>query len=258
MTSPNRATRGRTRPGRLRALDQYLLRFERPLLEGPFIDLGFGETPSTTLEAAALFREVAPSLQVVGLELDPARVQAAATAQSAHTRFQLGGFQSLSPLGPARLIRVMNVLRGYRSEELPQAHALLGAALEEGGLAVEGSADPSGRLLCCHLLRRRAGVLHREALLFFTDFECGFAPMQFRDWLPRDLRRRVLPGEPIHAFFRAWTFAWEQTRRDQPTPKAAFAASLRSLAANLPGVAGEPWLVDHGYLLWRPEGGVPR
>ncbi len=254
MSAPNRTTRGRTRPGRLRALDHYLLRYERPLLEGPFIDLGFGETPGTTLEAAALFREVAPSLEVLGLEIDPARVQAAAPAQSAHTRFQLGGFESLEP---ARLVRVMNVLRGYRAEELPQAHALLGAALTEGGLAVEGSADPSGGLLTCHLLRRREGVLHREALLFFTAFEAGFAPMQFRDWLPRDLRRRVLPGEPIHAFLRAWTLAWEQTRADQPTPQAAFAASQRALATTLPGVASDPWLADHGYLLWRPEDGVP-
>jgi len=258
--SLQRTTRGRTRPGRLRALDAYLLRFEAPLLaqgSGPFIDLGFGETPATTLEAAAAFRQLDPVLEVHGLEIDPLRLQAAARHQDARTHFQLGGFERLTSLGPARLIRAMNVLRGYRTEELAPAHEALGAALSQGGLAVEGSADPDGGLLTCHLLRKKpTGEVHREALLFFTAFERGFAPLQFRDWLPRDLRRRVLPGEPIHTLLKQWTDAWEATRSTQPTPQRAFSASVQTLAA-LGEVAADPWLWESGYLLWHPAGGIP-
>jgi hypothetical protein len=130
----------------------------------------------------------------------------------------------------------MNVLRTYREEEVAPAHALLGATLIEGGLLLEGSADPTGAILTAHLLRRRQGALHKEALLLFTDFSKGFAPLLFRDWLPRDLRRRVRPGEPIHALLQTWTDAWSPLRTAHPDPRAAFSASVQALARVLPEV----------------------
>jgi hypothetical protein len=259
----DRQTKGRTSPGRLRALDAYLLDAERDLLLAPpttaaFVDVGFGEHPFTPLESAGALRTVHPTLRVIALDRDPARAAAAQPHADDHTRFAEGGFEALSGLGPLRIVRAMNVLRTYREDEVPAAHALLGANLIEGGLVLEGSADPQGAILTCHLLRRRAGTLHREALLFFTDFTHGFAPLLFRDWLPRDLRRRVVPGEPIHAFFAAWTHAWSQVRQADPDPRAAFTASAQALAALLPGVEADPRWLSRGYLLYRPPSGIPQ
>ena len=86
-------TRGRTAPGRLRALDAYLCHFESALLtrrddawaRAVFADVGFGEHPWTTLESAAAFRALNPDLVVVGVELDAERAQAAARTH-AHPR----------------------------------------------------------------------------------------------------------------------------------------------------------------------------
>ncbi|HET9451579.1 MAG TPA: methylase [Aggregicoccus sp.] len=263
--APDRKTRGRTSRERLRALDAYLCHQEPALLtredgawaEAAFVDVGFGEHPFTTLESAQAFRALLPALRVVGVELDAARAAAAAAAHGdARTHFRQGGF-ALAAGERARLVRAMNLLRSYPAEQVPQAHRLLGEALLPGGLLVEGSADPEGNITVAHLLRREEAGLRREALLFHTDFAHGFAPPLFRDWLPRDLRRRVRPGEAIHAFLAAWTAAWQQVRAEGAgAPPEAFARSAGLLAARTDGVCTEPWLLVNGYLRWAPPGGV--
>jgi hypothetical protein len=220
------------------------------------VDVGFGEHPVTTLEAAAAFRALHPALPVVGVELEAHRVEAAQAHADAHTRFVQGGFTV--PLGEgerARLLRAMNVLRGYPEERVGEAHRLLGEALLPGGLLVEGSADPEGGITAVHLLRRGEAGLTREALLLHTDFTGGFAPVRFRDWLPRDLRRSVRPGTEIHALLQAWTQAWQEVRAEGHTaPADAFAASVRLLATRDARVDAEGWLVEGGYL--KVRGGV--
>ncbi|MCP3097518.1 methylase [Myxococcus sp. K15C18031901] len=270
MSTLDARTRGRTAPGRLRALDAYLCRFERELVsrvDGPwaraaFVDVGFGEHPWTTLESAAAFRALHPTLAVVGVELDPARARAAQVHADARTHFREGGFTlPLSDEEPARLVRAMNLLRQGPPERVPQAHQSLARPVLPSGLVVEGSCDPTGSVLTAHLLRRGedAGAPPaREALLFQTDFAQGFAPVLFRDWLPRDLRRRVRPGEPIHVFFEEWTEAWRQARAAGHTaPAEAFGESVARLGARMGGVVVDRWLLEAGYLVWRPEGGVP-
>jgi hypothetical protein len=269
MSSLDSKTRGRTSPGRLRALDAYLCHRERGLLErqdGPwaravFADVGFGEHPWTTLESAAAFRALHPALPVIGVELDAARALAAQAHADAHTHFREGGFElPLGPDEPARLIRAMNLLRQGPPERVPKVHRTLGRYLLPSGLLVEGSADGSGAVLTAHLLRRgpQGDTPFREALLFHTDFRLGFAPLQFRDWLPRDLRRRVRPGEPLHAFLSEWGAAWQDARAAGHTaPPEAFSESVLRLATRTGGVDTEAWLLSRGYLLWRPEGGIP-
>lgn len=246
-------TRGRTSAARLHALDEFVLRAERGLLlqagSSPFVDVGFGERPETTLASALLFREVNPALPVVGLEIEAHRVENARAFEDAQTRFVLGGFEAVPP--GARLIRVMNVLRAYPVERIAPIHALLGEALIEGGLAIDGTSDPGGDILTAHLLRKRNGALHREALLFHASGATGFAPLLFRDWLPRDLRRRVKPGEWIHALLERWTSVWSRVRT--PDPSESFVRSAHAWAAS-----GEPVeLVDDGLVVWRPRDGVP-
>ena len=73
-------TRGKTAPNRLRPTDTYLALCHAGFLRalpGLYVDLGFGETPQTTLESAARLRRVNPDLQLLGVEIDPARVAAA-------------------------------------------------------------------------------------------------------------------------------------------------------------------------------------
>lgn len=259
--------RGRTARGRLLALDQYLVCCERELIArsggewigAAFVDVGLGDHPWTTLESAERLHAVNPRLRVIGVDRDPARVASAAAFADAWTGFRLGGFAlPLAPGESARLIRAMNVLRGYRAEEVADAHGQLAAALCPSGLLVEGSSDATGEVLVAHLIRRGKQGPMREALLFHTRFTRGFAPLLFRDWLPRDLRRRVRPGEAIHGFFAAWTAAWEEARGSGATaPGAAFRGSIERLASRLDGVALDAWLLENGYLLWRPPGGVP-
>ncbi|AFE06534.1 hypothetical protein COCOR_05711 [Corallococcus coralloides DSM 2259] len=263
-------TRGRTARGRLRALDAYLCQLEAPLLtrdDGPwaraaFVDVGFGEHPWTTLESASAFRALNPELSVVGVELDPERATAAARDHAdARTHFREGGFAlPLTPDEPARLVRAMNLLRQGAPERIPEAHRAMSRHLLPGGLLVEGSSDTDGAVLVAHLLRRtpETEAPTREGLLFHTDFSRGFAPLLLRDWLPRDLRRRVRPGDPMHAFFQAWEAAWKAARTEGHTaPPDAFAESAVRLARTTPGVATDAWLLARGFLRWSPPGGTP-
>ncbi|RKH69321.1 methylase [Corallococcus aberystwythensis] len=263
-------TRGRTARGRLRALDAYLGQFESALLtreDGPwaravFVDVGFGEHPWTTLESAAAFRTLNPGLSIVGVELEAERALAAARDHAdARTHFREGGFAlPLSAEEPARLVRAMNLLRQGPLERIPEAHRAMSRHLLPGGLLVEGSTDLDGAVGVAHLLRRRPDTETpaREGLLFHTDFSRGFAPLMLRDWLPRDLRRRVRPGEPMHTFFGAWEAAWKAAREAGHTaPPEAFAESALRLARMTPGVATDAWLLTRGFLRWSPPGGTP-
>ena len=265
---PERRTRGRTSRSRLQALDGYLIRCERALLErqeGPwreaaFLDVGFGEHPWTTLQSAATFRAVNPELSIIGVEADEARATAAAQHEEPRTRFRHGGFDWAGKAGQrARLVRAMNILRQYRPEDVEAAHTQLGQALLPGGLLVEGSTDTEGGITVAYLLRRAPEGLTREALLFHTDFHQGFSPWLFRDWLPRDWRRKVSAGSVLHTFFTAWAQAWSQAREHGARePRALFQQSALGLALTRPGVSTEPWLLEHGYLRWQPPGAVPR
>jgi hypothetical protein len=130
----------------------------------------------------------------------------------------------------------MNVLRGYREEEVPALHEALGAALIDGGLLLEGSTDTEGHVTVVGLMRKRSGQLRREALLFHTDFSRGFSPWLFRDWLPRDLRRQVKPATAIHSLLTTWD---SQVKGDDP--RARFVSSVLGV------VEASPWELERGF-----------
>lgn len=236
MTPPARPVRPRTRPGRLAALDAWLCAEGRALLDGrgAVVDVGYGLSPATTLELARAVRAVTPSLRVVGVER-------AAAPPVEGVELLAGDFSTCASLAPCAVVRAMNVVRGYREEEVPAIHEALGAGLVEGGLVIEGSTDTEGHVTVAHLLRRKTGRLVREALLFYTDGARGFSPWLFRDWLPRDLRRRATPGSAVHGFLEAWAAA---VRGDEP--RARFLAALDAV----PHLAATAWERSHGFARW--------
>jgi len=253
----------------LALLDAFLVRTRPEPLGAPIapgarawvVDLGFGERADTSVELLEALRGAGMGLQVLGVEREAHRVEAAREAHAGRSGlvFRQGGFAlPLQPDDDVRLVRVMNVLRGYPLDQAQASLEALGQVLPDGALVCEGSADPEGHLLTCHLLRARSGRLDREALLVCTDFARGFAPLQFRDWLPRDLRRSVRPGHWSHALFSAWTGAFEAARAEGLVdPVERFAASVRGLAAQVQGIDVSEQALRAGQLVWRPEGGVP-
>jgi hypothetical protein len=239
---PDRPLRARTRPGRLALFDRWLALSPRRRV----LDVGFGETPVTTVE----LHEALGQAEVIGVERDEARVMLARTAHPS-LRFECTDFAGLAALGPCDVVRAFNVLRGYRAEEVPAIHEALAAPLEPGGLVLEGSTDTEGHLGVAHVLTRTTEGLHREALLFTTDFSRGFAPWQFRDVLPRDFRRATHPGSVMHTLLEAWSTAAEAARTEgHRAPEETWRHSL--LQSELPLVELLPGLVR-----WAPEGGVP-
>src|SRR4029077_3511713 len=93
-------TRGTTGYNRLRRSDRWLVysRRVRTALQAAadplVIDLGYGAIPVTTLELAARLRVVRADVRVVGLEIHPERLAAAARAAGNSTvEFALGGFE---------------------------------------------------------------------------------------------------------------------------------------------------------------------
>src|SRR3954464_12420983 len=99
-------TRGTTAPNRLRRVDRWIAGVHGPLLrrhERPLVvDLGDGASPGTTAEMFTRpapppevftgLRAVHPRVEVVGIEIDPARVAAARAHRREGLSFRLGGF----------------------------------------------------------------------------------------------------------------------------------------------------------------------
>lgn len=231
--------RARTRPGRLSALDRWLIHEAPPAPGSLVVDLGFGESPVTVYELADALRTALGEMSVLGLEREPCRVPAAPWPASV----QLATVWPLA--STAKVVRAMNVLRGLSAPEAIALQTQLGALLAEGGLLLEGSSDTEGHLLTCHLARRVGSALHFEGLLFFSDLERGYSPWQFRDWLPRDLRRSAQPGTAIHELLSTWAACIE--RSGARTPRERFEAGL----GVVPGLQASAWERTHGYLRWR-------
>jgi len=205
-------TRGKTAPNRLRQVDNFLLMYEPGLIAKSdpalFVDLGYGAEAITTLETARRFRKLNPDLRVLGVEIDPERVAAALPYADERTFFRLGGFNlPLEPGESVRAIRAFNVLRQYAEAEVQPAWDLLARYVLPDGILIEGTSNPSGAIWTANLLRRQASGWRQEALVFFTNFHLGLDPSEFQTILPKNYIHRVVPGQPIFEFFKAWLAA---------------------------------------------------
>jgi hypothetical protein len=230
-----------------------------------YVDLGFGAEPVTTLESAQRFRPINPTLPVLGVEIDRERVTAALRFADEITHFRLGGFnlpllrQPNGGLETVRLIRAFNVLRQYEESAVADAYRRLGSYLLPGGLLIEGTSDPTGRIWVANLLRKTeqedgGTPLQTEALVFSTNFRDGFDPGIFQTRLPKNYIHRVVPGELVYDFFQAWKQAALETLPIQVWgPRQWFMASAHALAARGYTVALQRKWLRRGYLLWKPS-----
>ena len=207
-------TRGKTAPNRLRRVDNFVAMYDPNLIKRTdgdfshalFVDLGYGAEATTTLESAERLRRLNPSLPILGVEIDKQRVEAALPFTDERTFFRLGGFNlPLLPGETVRLIRAFNVMRQYEEAEFAPAYERLAQYVLPGGLMIEGTSDPFGRIWVANVARK---LLIRgwgfEALVFSTNFRSGFDPAQFQAVLPKNYIHHVVPGEAIFDFFEAW------------------------------------------------------
>lgn len=276
-------TRGKTAPNRLRRVDTFLTLYDPGLLrreDGAFagsllVDLGYGFEPVTTLESAARLRRLNPELRVLGVEIDPERVAAAQPFADGQTFFRLGGFNLPLLAGErARCIRAFNVLRQYPEDAVEEAYRWLAAGLLPGGLLVEGTSEPFGRLWVANVVRRREGggqrtairgqrsedggeglagaELAREALVFGVNLRHGFDPSALQAVLPKNLIHRVTPGEPIFDLFGEWKRAAQETSSVQVWgARAWFRAAAGRLAQRGYAVTLRRRWLDQGLLVVR-------
>lgn len=196
-------TRGTTNPNRLRRVDRWIA-WRCPLSGGDLVvDLGYGASPITTVEWQA---RLPRGVEVVGLEIDPARVDAAKPFQRPGLRFGRGGFE-LAGLRP-KVVRAFNVLRQYDESAVEQAWRTMTERLAPHGLLVEGTCDELGRVCCWAAIR--AGETTPESISFAAKLSTLDSPLTFAERLPKALIHHNVAGEPIHELLTALEDSWRR------------------------------------------------
>lgn len=208
-------TRGTTNPNRLRRMDRWIAHTHGPALRrspAPLaVDLGYGAAPWTAVELLGRLRDAVPpgahrtALRVVGVEIEPARVAAAAPFAREGLVFRHGGFEVPLPGGerPA-LVRAANVLRQYDEERVAEVWERLRGRLAPEGLLVEGTCDEIGRRHVWVAL----GPEGPRTVTFAARLGSLDRPSDLADRLPKALIHRNVPGEPVHSFLREADRAW--------------------------------------------------
>jgi hypothetical protein len=217
-------TRGTTAPNRLRRVDRWLLAAHGDLIRQAtdplVVDLGYGATPVTAVELHSRLQRVRSDVEVLGLEIDQDRVEAAQPATRPGLRFARGGFE-LAGSRPL-VVRALNVLRQYDEAAAAQAWQTLLAGLQPGGLLLEGTCDEIGR--------RAAWVALDPAgprtLTLAAHLPSLQRPGDLAERLPKALIHHNVPGTRIHTLLARLDEAW-----DRAAPYAAFGNRQRWVAA---------------------------
>lgn len=241
-------TRGTTAHNRLRRADRWITAVHGRLLRAAsrplVVDLGYGASHATTLELFTRLRQVAPEVEVVGVEIDPARVAAAKPYEREGLSFVLGGFE-MPVARPPVLVRAFNVLRQYEEAEAWHYWRVLRERLAPGGVLVEGT---------CSEVGHRAVWVGLDAdgartVTFSARFDAFRRPSDLADRLPKTLIHRNVPGEPIHAFLRDWDHAWAVCAPyGSHGARQRWLAAAETLAASWPIVRRPPF---GGRARWR-------
>ncbi len=170
------------------------------------VDVGYGAYPWTALEMYERWQEVNPNLRLLGVEIDSERVAAAQPyAHPPVVDFRLGGFNLSDILGgqQAQVIRVYNVLRQYEESAVPDALSLMARALAPGGILIEGTSTPTGRLVVFDVYQKTESHLHHRQLVFGTNFRSPIDVTDFQTILPKRLIHRMRE-EKLSRFFESW------------------------------------------------------
>ena len=168
------------------------------------VDLGYGATPVTAVELRdRLAAAVRADVTVVGLEIDPVRVDAAAAGRRPpHLQFRRGGFE-LAGLRPV-VVRAFNVLRQYAEDEVAAAWRTMTAT---GAFLVEGTCDELGRIATWACVTADGPqTLTLSARLSDLDH-----PATFAERLPKALIHHNVPGHPVHGLLADLGRAWESS-----------------------------------------------
>jgi hypothetical protein len=257
-------TRGTTGTNRLRRVDRWIARHPA-LSRAPHplvVDLGYGASGVTALELHARLARTRPDVEVLGLEIDPARV-ARADAQLVEVRaggtpfaadakvsFARGGFEVPVPGGrrPA-VIRAMNVLRQYSEEEVGAAWHAMASRLAPGGLLVEGTCDELGRIVTWVAIGEDGAPRTLTVSLRLAGLE---HPSVAAERLPKALIHRNVPGERVHAFLTALELAWERAAALSPFgPEHRWRTAVGAIeAAGWPVLERARWRLGEVTLPW--------
>jgi hypothetical protein len=232
-------TRGTTAPNRLRRTDRWIAAVHGPALRRSAsppvaVDLGYGAAPWTAAELLLRLRRVRPDVSVVGMEIDPRRVEAARPWAREGLTFARGGFEV--PLDrPPLLIRAANVLRQYSEEDVRPAWARLCGRLAPEGLLVEGTCDEIGRRHVWVAL----GPEGPRTVTFAARLGGLGRPSDLAERLPKVLIHRNVPGEPVHAFLRDFDRAWAAAAPYAPlSARQRWIRAARDLSADWPLTTG--------------------
>lgn len=255
-------TRGTTGTNRLRRVDRWIAR--HPVLRRTpdplVVDLGFGASAVTALELSARLSRARPDVEVLGLEIDPSRVQRARQqlrevraggtrfARDARVQFALGGFEVPAPRRTA-VIRAMNVLRQYDEAEVPEAWRRMAARLQPGGLLVEGTCDELGRI-CTWVAVDAAGA--PATFTISLRLRGVDSPAVAAERLPKALIHRNVPGERIHELLAALEDEWVRAAAVAPFgPVQRWEAALTALRdAGRPVQARSRWRLGELTVPW--------
>lgn len=224
-------TRGTTGTNRLRRVDRFIgqlpgfLASPAPLV----VDLGFGASPTTALELHDRLSLLRAGVEVVGIEIEPARVARAALSARPGVSFRLGGFEVPLDRGRrATVIRAFNVLRQYGEADVLGHWRRMVDRLEPGGALIEGTCSESGRVASWVTLSPD-GPMSLTMSLRLPDLEL---PSIVAERLPKALIHRNVPGERVHELMsdldRYWRLhaglgIWSSRQR--------WIATVRSIAA---------------------------
>ena len=207
-------TRGTTHPNRLRRCDRWLVATQRARLRGAdplVVDLGYGASPVTARELRDRLRAVRADVRVVGVEIEPARVEEGMrNADPPSLTFHLGGFEmGLEPGERPVIVRAFNVLRQYDEGAVAGAWAEVTSRLAPDGLLVDGTCDEVGRV-ASWVAVTPAGPQTLTLSVRIASLE---RPSVVAERLPKVLIHRNVPGEPVHALLRDLDAEWDRAAR---------------------------------------------
>jgi hypothetical protein len=146
---------------------------------------------------------VHPLVEVVGIEIDPARVALASQSARPGVSFMLGGFE-VPTERPVTVIRALNVLRQYDVSAVRDAWRLMTSRLEPGGVLVEGTCNEIGRV-ASWVDVTAAGPVSLTISLHLASLE---KPSIVAERLPKVLIHDNVPGSRVFSFLLLLDQLW--------------------------------------------------